>query len=251
MNSDTRVLCYSAGLDSYCLRLLNEYDKYVFFDVGTEEAEHEKILVQKLPEEKLEIVGLTDLAGFEMSNKTIPLRNVILAFLASNYGNVIHLGGTFGDRFNVRDGDEIAANMASALLNHFNGFGYDVDTMPHEHVRYQVEFPLCHLTKAEILQKVVSETRVSVGDVIHDTKSCHHGDAEMGCGKCEDCLRTATAAGFVLDSPERLHSLLQSEFRVNPFLDAEGDTEARMGRRKGEYEQCLEVGDEYYKWMGL
>ena len=246
--SDNKVLCYSGGLDSYCLRLLDEYDTFVFFDLGTKEAEYEKFIVQDhVPEEKLEVVGLTDLAGFEMDNKTIPLRNIIMAFLASNYGNVIHLGGTFGDRFNVRDGDEIAADMASALLNHFNGYGYGVDTMPQDHSRYRVEFPVCHLTKGEILQKTVDETFASVSMVLEESKSCHHGDEEMGCGECEDCLRTATAVAYVLQEHERVHSLLESEFRVNPFTEAPAEVENRMGRRKGEFEQYLEARKQYHR----
>lgn len=248
--SDEKVLCYTGGMDSYCLRLLNEYDRFVFFNLGTEEAEYESLLVQEhVPDEKLEVAALTDLAGFEMSNKTIPLRNVIMAFLASNYGNVIHMGGTFGDRFNVRDGDEIAADMASALLNHFNGHGYDVDTMPQDHSRYRVEFPVCHLTKGEILERAVRKSVLGVGDIIRDSKSCHYGDEEMGCGECEDCIRTATAAGYVLQEPERLHSLLKTNFRVNPFTDATVEAENRMERRKGEVEQYRKVKDSYLDWV--
>lgn len=249
--SDTRVLCYSGGLDSYCLRLINEYDKFVFFDLGTEEVEYEKLIIQDhVPEEKLEVVGLTDLAGFEMDNKTIPLRNIIMAFLASNYGNVIHMGGTFGDRFNVRDGDEIAADMASALLNHFNGFGYDVDTMPQDHSRYRVEFPVCHLTKGEILERAVQESVLGVGDIIRDSKSCHYGDEKMGCGECEDCLRNATAISYVIQEHEMVHSLFESEFRVNPFLWGSTEAENKIERRKGEYEQYVEVYDRYLKEVG-
>jgi len=244
---DVRVLCYSGGMDSYCLRALNDYDEFVYFDVGTVEASYEREIVRE-HEEYAHIIDMGDLSQFEMGNKTIPLRNVIFSFLAANYGNEIHLGGTYGDRFNVRDGDEIAADMASALLNHFNGFGYGVDTMPQDHSRYSVEFPLCGLTKAEIVQKTVEETDETPESIIRNSKSCHHGTGDEGCGQCEDCLRTATAIGYALSGPQELDNLLQSEFSSHPFEWFRVDDSCDIQRREGEYEQFAVVFDEWNQW---
>lgn len=250
---ECRVLCYSAGMDSYCLDRLFDYDEYVFFDVGTDENRHEfQMVTDHIDADKLHVINLEGLSSVEMGNKTIPLRNIIFAFLASNFGNVIHLGGTYGDRFNVRDGDEIAANLASGLLNHFNAFGYELDTMPQEHAEYRVEFPLCSFTKGEILRKTVENTDKTVESVLSETKTCHYGDSSRGCGECEDCLRRATAAGYTLDSPDDLDIVLEDHFGVNPFESYETDQELAdtFSRRKREFEQFSEVYSDWIFYAG-
>ena len=251
MDPDAKVLCYSGGLDCYCLDQLEEYDTYVFFNVGTEESKYElDLVIDHIPEENLEVVDFHAVSQFEMEDATVPLRNVMFTFFAANYGNVIHLGETFADRFDVKDSDEVAANLASTLLNHFNAYGQNMNTMPRDHSRYDVEFPVCDLTKGELLQRVVDETDETVESVFENTKSCHYGNAEQGCGKCEGCLRRATAAGYVLGSSERFATVLDEEFRVNPleYYENEDNGELRrlIVRRGREYDQFNDV---YGEWL--
>lgn len=251
MDEDTSVLCYSAGLDCYCLDKLNDYDKYVFFKVGTEESKYEYQLVKdQIPDDQLEIVDFHAVSQFEMEDATVPLRNVMFTFFAANYGNQIHLAETFADRFDVKDSDEVTANLSSALLNHFNAYGQDMNTMPREHARYDVEFPVSHLTKGELLAKAVSESDETVESILENTKSCHYGNADKGCGVCEGCLRRATAAGYVLGSSERFATVLDKEFGVNPFIEYKDSEDSNLvdliSRRGREYEQFQDV---YSGWL--
>lgn len=252
MGKSTKVLCYSAGMDSYCLDEIYDYDEYVFFDVDTKESGYEREMIEsQIPEAHIHELNLEQ---FAMDNHVVPLRNAIFAILAANYGSEIHLGGTYGDRFNVLDGDEVVADMVSSMLNYFNGVGRGVDAFPHDTDKFSVEYPFAHLTKGEILQKTLISRFVEVDEIMSNSKTCHYGDDENGCGKCEDCFRRAGAISYVSDSRDRVDKLFDDHFRCNPFnvaLNRSDKSETvskefdKLLRRDREADQVVEQLDWY------
>ena len=100
------MLCYSGGLDSYALSKMYEYDKYLFFNLGTEDNKQElkHIRENRSPEflAKFEVIDLP-IFPYELDNKIIPFRNHLIGLLAAQFGNIIHFGFTAGDTTKDKD----------------------------------------------------------------------------------------------------------------------------------------------------
>ena len=109
-----KVLLYSGGMDSWLISQLWNPDIKLYIDTGTAYAEEEK---RRLPSDV--IVEHLDLHRFERGDKIIPLRNLYFVMLASNYGDEIMLGATYGDR--VLDKSPGFAKKASDMLTTYPG----------------------------------------------------------------------------------------------------------------------------------
>lgn len=88
-----KVLLYSGGMDSWLIREIWEPDISIYFDLHTRYSAEEK---KRLPEDV--IIEDFNLSKWEREDAIIPLRNLYLIGLASNYGNEICIGATAGDR---------------------------------------------------------------------------------------------------------------------------------------------------------
>ncbi len=181
MGIEKNVLLYSGGLDSFILRHLANFDKILYFDVGTEDGMRE---IERL-DSGVEIVPLP-LQRFELENKIIPFRNYLFVLLAANFGNRIFIGTTLGDT--TRDKDYVFQNLSSSVLNYF---GTVKEKMPYDAEKFEVVMPFKDRTKAEIIRDYRSCLE-PVESTLRQSRSCYAaGDKE--CGKCRSCLRKYVA----------------------------------------------------------
>lgn len=177
---DKCVLLYSGGLDSFILRQLAEFDKIVYFDVGTEDGKRE---MERLDSE-VEIISLP-LQRFELPNKIIPFRNYLFVLLAANFGNRVFIATTLGDT--TRDKDYVFQGLSSSILNYFGGVEAK---MPYKAEHFEVVMPFKDRTKAEIIRdyrRVLEPIHV-----LKQSRSCY-ASGEKECGVCRSCLRKYVA----------------------------------------------------------
>lgn len=92
--SNTKVLLYSGGMDSWLIDKIWKPDLRLFVDMGTASAREER---KRLPAD-VKVVEFQSLGQFERPQDFIlPLRNLYLFMIASNYGEEICLGATSTD----------------------------------------------------------------------------------------------------------------------------------------------------------
>lgn len=107
------VLLYSGGLDSECVRVLWPADRCVYVTMNTGyEGPELKAAHRAVPD--LTVVSLP-LDQWERPDGIIPLRNLMLVCVAAQYGDVVQLAATAGDR--VLDKSVEFASQASTLLS--------------------------------------------------------------------------------------------------------------------------------------
>lgn len=90
---EKKVLLYSGGMDSWLIDKIWKPDVKLYVDMGTKYSQEE---IKRLPADV--VVEKLDLSKWEREDKIIPLRNMYLIGIATNYGNEICLGATAGDR---------------------------------------------------------------------------------------------------------------------------------------------------------
>ena len=108
---EKKVLLYSGGMDSWLIDKIWKPDVKLYVDMGTKYSQEE---IKRLPADV--VVEKLDLSKWERGDKIIPLRNMYLIGIATNYGNEICLGATAGDR--VLDKSPVFADIYEQLLNY-------------------------------------------------------------------------------------------------------------------------------------
>lgn len=187
-----KVLLYSGGMDSWLIARLWKPDVKLYIDTGTGYAEEEKY---RLPPGT--VVEYLDLARFEREDKIIPLRNLYFVMMASNYGDEIMLGATYGDR--VLDKSTTFAEKASDMLS----FLYSPQHWTTgRKIRVCVDFK--RYTKAELLKMYV-EQGGDMETAFRESFSCYEpGTDGHECWHCKPCARKAIAFllnGYRFDDP--------------------------------------------------
>ena len=86
---EKKVLLYSGGMDSWLIDKIWKPDVKLYVDMGTKYSQEE---IKRLPADV--VVEKLDLSKWEREDKIIPLRNMYLIGIATNYGNEICLGAT-------------------------------------------------------------------------------------------------------------------------------------------------------------
>ena len=173
-----KVLLYSGGMDSWLINKLWKPDVLLYVNLH---GRYNKQEIAHLPEGT--IIEDFDLSKWEREDKILPLRNLYLCMLASNYGDVICLGATGGDR--VLDKSPDFATKSSDLLTYL----YSPQWWIPEGRQVEVVLPYKNKTKTEILQEYLNNG----GDLETAWKesfSCYEPD-EAGnvCQCCKPCFR--------------------------------------------------------------
>ena len=106
-----KVLLYSGGMDSWLIDKLWKPDIRLYIDMNTRYSKEE---MKRLPDDI--VIEKLDLSKWEREDKIIPLRNVYLIGIATNYGDEICLGATAGDR--VLDKSPVFAELYEELLGY-------------------------------------------------------------------------------------------------------------------------------------
>ena len=106
-----KVLLYSGGMDSWLIDKLWKPDIRLYIDMNTRYSKEE---MKRLPDDI--VIEKLDLSKWEREDKIIPLRNMYLIGIATNYGDEICLGATAGDR--VLDKSPVFAELYEELLGY-------------------------------------------------------------------------------------------------------------------------------------
>lgn len=226
---DKRVMLFSGGMDSYCLRHIYRPDVLLFFKLGTVDNERELQNLLEMPfVNDIEIIDLP-LVDFEMENKIIPHRNSIMALIASNYGNQIYLGATAGDT--TKDKDYVFKSQIEGMLNYFS---LDTHKTPIKAYPFTLNMPFKELSKAEILGRFIKE-KGDLNDLTKYSRSCYEG-TKYECGKCRACIRKAVAL--------TLHGVrVETLFEVNPFSSITDEAVNKLRERGQEYLDFIKAKD--------
>lgn len=180
INRNKKVLCISGGIDSIAAWFYTKPDVAVYFNLGTKYTRKEihclECMRKLIPGFKYTIdstfVTLGQLQRGE--NAFIPHRNLLLAALATRYGNNIIIAGIKGD--NVSDKNPEA----------FQAMEHALDTMsPGKDIT--VRSPFWDMTKTDIVQWMLRNV-LNAEKIIKTSVSCY-SDEFGQCGQCSSCFR--------------------------------------------------------------
>lgn len=170
----TKVLLYSGGVDSFILSRLWKPDIKLYFDLGTQQSEAEKALLDSDV-----IVKRLPLAEFIQDDglNTIPLRNLIFVTLALNYGDIIAFGGLKSDLH--MDTKPEFAKDCTKLFNSVLG-------KESKDCAVEVIAPAGNLTKTELIFKFLQDGG-TIEELTSRSWSCYNPIEGQPCGKCQAC----------------------------------------------------------------
>lgn len=191
------VLLYSTGLDSELYRLLLKPDILLFFKSGAryESFEYAQLkhfidsgIIKQDINTTLRVDDTLNFSTIERDNSIVPMRNIFYLLRAFEYDNEIALGITLYDLHYDKQPD-----VLGALISFIQTYYYFRDTPDTwENVRPHIHAPYRHLTKGQLLKKVITDTSVDV-EYIKTLRTCYSGSSEKGCGKCKSCVQKAIA----------------------------------------------------------
>lgn len=169
-----KVQLYSGGLDSYIISKLIKPDVKIYFNYGTKQNELE---ISKLPAD----VIIKDLPiGEYMQDDgicTIPLRNLIFAAVAVNFGEEIIIGGLKSDlHFDKKP------EFAALTTNLFNSV-LEKERQPKT---IKVSVPYSEYTKTDLVVEYLKQG-YSIEDLDKYSWSCHTPKNNKPCGRCQAC----------------------------------------------------------------
>lgn len=172
-----KVLLYSGGMDSWLINKIWNPDVLLYVDMCTK---YSKAEIERLPKDV--IIERLDLSKWERPDAIIPLRNLYLIMIATNYGDEICLGATAGDR--VLDKSFEFAEKASDLLS----FLYSKQHWT-EGRNIKVNLDFKNLTKKELLVKYL-EQGGNIAEAANNSFSCYSPTpAGKECWQCKPCFR--------------------------------------------------------------
>lgn len=190
-----KVLLYSGGMDSYIISYLWKPDTKLYIDYGTDQTKEER---KRLPKDV--IVKEINLAEYIEADglNTIPLRNLLFATIAVNYGDVIAIGGVKGD-LHFDKTKEFCADV-TRLFN-------SVLNKERSHRSVEVLVPYKDFSKEELLAMYI-ESGGDIEKLVANTWSCYRPVNGKPCGECSPCKRRNAAIQAALEKvgKGRLHN---------------------------------------------
>lgn len=180
-----KVLLYSGGMDSYIIDKLWKPDVKLFIDYGTEQTKIER---SKLTSDVV-ILDFPELSKFieDDGKNTIPLRNLIFASLAVNYGDVICIGGVAGDTH--ADNSYEFCKKTTDLFNF-------VLSQELSRKSATVCVPFREYTKTELLRMYIKEG-YSLDEFLKNSSTCYNPINGKDCGECLPCKRKYEAVNTI------------------------------------------------------
>jgi 7-cyano-7-deazaguanine synthase in queuosine biosynthesis len=173
-----KVLLFSGGIDSLIAWFYLGKPKTIYCKLGHKYQEKEleciKSLQEAIPDLHVELIDSLNLGQYEEGEKAfIKNRNLLLATIASNYGNEIYLGGNMVDTFG--DNSKEAYEIFGVVLSHINNQNIIVDS------------PFWEMTKADMVQWYLDNDYNK--DYLKISVSCYSKDITKQCGECHSCFR--------------------------------------------------------------
>lgn len=175
-----KVLLYSGGMDSYIINYLWNPDVKLYIDYGTEQNKQE---LKRLPKDVIvKRVNLSEYIENDGKN-TIPLRNLLFANIAINYGDIVAIGGVKDDLH--YDKSKRFARKTTKLFN-------SVLNKEDSKRKVQVVVPYRDYTKKHLLQLYIAKGG-DLEKLKKESWSCHFPQNGEACKKCSPCKRKEKA----------------------------------------------------------
>lgn len=230
-----KILLYSGGMDSWLMDKLWNPDIKLYIDLN---GRYNKQEIEHLPSDV--IIEKLDLSKWERSDKILPLRNLYLCMLATNYadkdGCEILLGATAGDR--VLDKSYEFADKTSDLLTYL----YTSQWWNPTAKTIKVCLTYKDKTKEELLQMYVNNGG-SLEKAWKESFSCYEPDENGNvCMSCKPCFRKFVSfakMGFV-DKSWLSTVIPYIEKEIIPLI-----TSGTYGRGKDEEQAILDIYNQY------
>lgn len=177
-----KILLYSGGMDSWLMDKLWKPDIKLYVDLN---GRYNKQEIAHLPKDV--IIDKLDLSKWERQDRIVPLRNLYLCMLATNYsdkdGCEILIGATAGDR--ILDKDLNFARMTSELLTYL----YSKQWWNPVAKNIKVCLTYKDKTKEELLKMYVDQGG-SLETAWKESFSCYEPDENGNvCMSCKPCFR--------------------------------------------------------------
>lgn len=200
-----RILLYSGGLDSITAALSSSYDILLYVKMGHRYQEKELETIQYFSNYhglKYHIIE-NNLGQFEKENAFIPLRNLILISLASNFGDEIHLIKTRGEA--STDKSIKFKHMTERLVNYCL---QPSSSYPEGH-KVKIRYPFHRYTKTQILDIFLKQfsNKKEALSAYKKTWSCYNNKS-IHCGQCNACFRRWVA---------EINNDIQGEYLHDPY----------------------------------
>lgn len=169
-----KVQLYSGGLDSYIISRLWKPDVKLYFDYGIPQNEEEK---KHLPDDV--IIKKIELSEYMQNDglNTIPLRNLLFATLAVNYGDVIAIGGLKSDLHYDKKPEFV--EKTTQLFN-------SILQKERQPKTVQVVVPFANYTKTDLICAFFEDGGL-LDELNANSWSCHTPDNGKPCGHCQAC----------------------------------------------------------------
>ena len=169
-----KVQLYSGGMDSYIISKLWKPDVKLYIDYGTEQTAEEK---KHLPEDV--IIKELPIGEFQQNDGicTIPLRNLIFAAIAINYGDEVAIGGLASDLH--FDKKPEFANLTTQLFN-------SVMQKERDHRTVKISVPFANYTKTDLVVEFLKNGG-TIAELQENSWSCHTPNGDLPCYKCQAC----------------------------------------------------------------
>ncbi len=221
-----KVLLYSGGMDSWLISKIWKPDVLLYINLHSRYSAEE---IKRLPE-NVEVVDL-NIGALERADAIIPLRNLYMVSMATNYGDEICLGATYGDR--VLDKSKEFAVKTSDLLTYL----YQEQHWTKERkIKINVDFK--QYTKRELL-KMFIDAGGNIDEAYNQSFSCYDPTDGHECWQCKPCFRKFIA--FYLNGMDFDTSV---KLRVKNYLEKEimpSVTAGTYGRGQKEEDDIKEV----------
>lgn len=172
-----KVLLYSGGMDSWLISKLWKPDVKLFVDIGTNSSNAEML---RLPKDVV-VARFRDLGLWELpQNFILPMRNIYLLTMASNYGEHIMLGATSTDECHDKT-DMFALHMEN-LLN----YAWQKQKWTNGK-KIKVDFSYRKYSKGQLLKMYV-DAGYPWQKAYKDTFSCYTPVNNNECHNCRPCF---------------------------------------------------------------
>lgn len=235
--SETKVLLYSGGTDSWLIDRLWKPDVKLYINIHGFYSDTE---VSKLPED-VKVIDFPFLGTVEeLDTNFVPLRNLYFLMIASNYGNHICYGATRSDRGSKDKREEFIDKTQDIIDYCLIGNSYT----PDRHIKICKDF--VKLNKFEIIQKYLDEGG-TITEFVKDSFSCYHSIQGKECMHCKQCYKKFLEAyyfGYKYDNEVTLDMIEYLKSEVIPLDKHEG---TYFTEREGEGPYMEEAVDRLFR----
>ena len=238
-----KVLLYSGGTDSWLIKELWNPDVLLYVDMKTQYSKQEIKRIKKR-KENVKIVSFPLGEWEDKKTAFIPMRNMYLLMVASNYGDKVCLGATKEDAGGSSDKDVDFLNEAEAMLNRL----WKPQSL-YDGKKVWVEKDYAKLTKSDMLQ-IYLKLNGNINRFKKETFSCYTPHRGKECMECKACFRKfivayGNGAEYTAREKRRMLHFMEKEV-VHKSSHAKG----RYFLEKDNGEEVLKVIKKLYDEMG-